>query len=124
MPRAGRFRSRPRPTARSAAAAGSIDPRAARSSEHQRPLARPGADMRRAQPYGTRRPMFERRAAHDELSQAEVADQLRALGVEAGGVLLVHTSFRAVRPVVGGPLGLIGALRDALGHDGTLVMPS
>lgn len=53
-----------------------------------------------------------------------MADQLRALGVRAGGVLLVHTSFRAVRPVEGGPRGLIDALRDALGPDGTLVMPS
>jgi aminoglycoside 3-N-acetyltransferase len=59
-----------------------------------------------------------------ELSKADVTDQLRALGVRAGGVLLVHTSFRAVRPVEGGPLGLIEALRGALGPDGTLVMPS
>jgi aminoglycoside 3-N-acetyltransferase len=62
--------------------------------------------------------------ARAELSRAAVADQLRALGVEAGGVLLVHTSFRAVRPIEGGPPGLIAALRDALGADGTLVMPS
>ncbi|MPZ39698.1 MAG: AAC(3)-VI family aminoglycoside N-acetyltransferase [Rhizobiales bacterium] len=53
-----------------------------------------------------------------------MADQLRALGVEAGGVVLVHTSFRAVGPMEGGPLGLIAALRNALGPDGTLVMPS
>jgi aminoglycoside 3-N-acetyltransferase len=63
-------------------------------------------------------------AAPNELSRAAVADQLRVLGVKAGGVLLVHTSFRAVRPVEGGPLGLIEALRNALGPDGTLVMPS
>ena len=62
--------------------------------------------------------------ARNELSKAEVADQLRVLGVEKGGVLLVHTSFRAVRPVEGGPLGLIEALRDAFGPDGTLAMPS
>jgi aminoglycoside N3'-acetyltransferase len=54
----------------------------------------------------------------------EVADQLRALGIKKGGVLLVHTSFRATRPIEGGPLGLIGALYDVLGTDGTLVMPS
>ena len=59
-----------------------------------------------------------------ELRTAEVADQLRALGVREGGVLLVHTSFRAVRPVQGGPAGLIDALRAALGPAGTLVMPS
>lgn len=59
-----------------------------------------------------------------EIGRDEVAAQLRDLGVEEGGVLLVHTSFRAVRPVEGGPAGLIGALRDALGPSGTLVMPS
>jgi aminoglycoside 3-N-acetyltransferase len=58
------------------------------------------------------------------VSIAELADQLRALGVEEGDVLLVHTSFRAIRPVEGGPAGLIAALREALGSHGTLVMPS
>jgi aminoglycoside N3'-acetyltransferase len=55
---------------------------------------------------------------------AQVTEQLAALGVRRGGVLLVHTSFRAVRPVEGGPLGLIEATRSALGPEGTLVMPS
>ena len=57
-------------------------------------------------------------------SRSEVAEQLRALGVRRGGVLLVHTSFRAVRPIEEGPFGLIDALRSALGPDGTLVTPS
>lgn len=63
-------------------------------------------------------------AAPADISHPELTDQLRALGVKAGGVLLVHASFRAVRPVAGGPAGLIAALRDALGPGGTLVMPS
>jgi aminoglycoside N3'-acetyltransferase len=50
--------------------------------------------------------------------------QIRALGVEPGAVLLVHTSFSHVGPVEGGPQGLIGALRAAIGAVGTLVMPS
>jgi aminoglycoside N3'-acetyltransferase len=58
------------------------------------------------------------------VSRAELAAQLRALGVKEGGVLLIHTSFRAVRPVENGPLGLIAALRDAIGTEGTLAMPS
>lgn len=57
-------------------------------------------------------------------SIAFVVEQLRSLGVRAGGVLQVHTSFRAVRPVEGGPAGLIVALREALGPAGTLVMPT
>jgi hypothetical protein len=36
----------------------------------------------------------------------------------------VHTSFRAVRPVEGGPRGLIAALQAAVGPSGTLVMLS
>lgn len=68
--------------------------------------------------------MTERQTERQPLTHAEVTDQLRALGVRQGGVLLVHTSFRAVRPVAGGPAGLIAALRAVLGPDGTLVMPS
>jgi aminoglycoside N3'-acetyltransferase len=39
-------------------------------------------------------------------------------------VLLVHCAFRGVKPVDGGPSGLIAALQAALGPEGTLVMPS
>jgi len=59
-----------------------------------------------------------------EISTGEVTSQLKVLGIKKGGVLLVHTSFRAVRPIESGPLGLIEALRAGLGPDGTLVMPS
>jgi aminoglycoside N3'-acetyltransferase len=54
----------------------------------------------------------------------QIADALTALGVEQGDVLLVHTSYRAVRPVDGGPAGLVAGLRRAVGDGGTLVMPS
>src|SRR5687767_1595764 len=58
------------------------------------------------------------------VSSAEIAAQLQALGVRAGAVVLAHISFRAVRPVTGGPAGLIEALSLAIGARGTLVMPS
>ena len=54
----------------------------------------------------------------------EVEGQLAALGVRQGDVVVVHTAFSKVGPIEGGPTGLIEALRDALGPDGTLVMPS
>ena len=41
-----------------------------------------------------------------------------------GATLLVHASYRAVRPVAGGPSGLIEALLGTVGPDGTVVMPS
>ena len=58
------------------------------------------------------------------MDRHSLVTQLLELGVRPGDVLLVHTSYRAVRPVDGGPLGLIHALRTALGPDGTLVMPT
>ena len=58
------------------------------------------------------------------VSRHELTAQLLALGVESSGVLLVHTSFSRVGPVEGGPHGLIAALQDAIGPEGTLVMPS
>jgi len=57
-------------------------------------------------------------------AQPELVRQLLPLGVEPGGVLLVHAAFSSVGPVEGGPPGLIEALLAALGKDGTLVMPS
>lgn len=60
----------------------------------------------------------------DRSATTDLTTQLITLGVARGGVLLVHSSFRAVRPVENGPLGLIAALRAAVGTDGTLVMPS
>ena len=58
------------------------------------------------------------------VSYRELTTQLRALGVEPGIVLLVHTSFSKVAPIEGGPCGLIAALQSAVGLDGTLVMPA
>lgn len=49
---------------------------------------------------------------------------LRNLGVEGGDVLLVHTSFRSIRPVEGGPGGLIRALMRSVEPGGSIVMPS
>ncbi|MFF1921159.1 aminoglycoside N(3)-acetyltransferase [Streptomyces sp. NPDC058221] len=57
-------------------------------------------------------------------SRARLAGHLARLGVERGGVLMVHASLRAVGAVDGGARAVAGALRDALGPQGTLVVPS
>lgn len=59
-----------------------------------------------------------------QLSTTELVQQLGAIGVAPGTVLVVHSSFRRVGPIEGGPMGLIEALTDALGPHGTLVMPT
>jgi aminoglycoside N3'-acetyltransferase len=61
---------------------------------------------------------------HRPSAGADLIRQLLDLGVQPGGVLLVHTSFSRVAPVEGGPAGLIAALHGAIGPLGTLVMPS
>jgi aminoglycoside 3-N-acetyltransferase len=58
------------------------------------------------------------------ISKETLIRELLELGVTRSGVLLVHTSFSKVKPVEGGPGGLISALQAALGMAGTLVMPS
>ena len=58
------------------------------------------------------------------IPKSQVTRQLLDLGVQPGGVLLVHCAFSCVKPVEDGPEGLIAALRSALGPEGTLVMPS
>ena len=49
---------------------------------------------------------------------------LRALGVEAGSALIVHSSLKSLGWVCGGPVAVIQALERALGPGGTLVMPT
>ncbi|KAI9157887.1 AAC(3) family N-acetyltransferase [Paramyrothecium foliicola] len=50
--------------------------------------------------------------------------ELRTLGVTSGMTLLAHSSLRAVGFVVGGPAAVELALEEAIGADGTLVMPT
>ena len=51
-----------------------------------------------------------------------LVDQIRALGLPPGATVVVHTSFKKVG--VGTPAELIATLREALGPQGTLVMPA
>ena len=67
---------------------------------------------------------YARAMARAPISPPELVRELAQLGVERGGVLLVHTAFSTLGPIEGGPEGLIAALTVALGPAGTLVMPS
>ena len=60
------------------------------------------------------------------LTLTDLVDGFRALGVEAGDTLLVHSSYKSFGPVDGGPQTVIRALETALDteHDGTLIMPT
>ena len=57
-------------------------------------------------------------------TRGSLAAQLRQLGVRPGGVVLVHAAMRPLGFVCGGPEAVVLALRDVLGPDGTLVVPT
>lgn len=62
------------------------------------------------------------RTTHQTIGR--IAADLRALGVRPGGVLLVHSSLRSLGPVPEGAETVAQGLLEALGPDGTLLIPA
>ncbi len=60
----------------------------------------------------------------EPVTVSSLAADLRTLGVEAGDVLLVHSSLSALGWVAGDAPAVVDALREAVTEDGTLVMPT
>lgn len=58
------------------------------------------------------------------LTLEKLVDGFRKLGLVAGDTLLVHSSYKAFGGVEGGPQTVIDALLQALGAEGTLIMPT
>lgn len=58
------------------------------------------------------------------VTQPSLVADFRALGIQPGMVLVVHSSLSAIGWVNGGPVAVILALEAVLGAEGTLVMPT
>lgn len=54
----------------------------------------------------------------------KISDDLWELGVKESGILLVHSSFKSLGEVAGGPATVIRGIQLALGDKGTLLMPT
>jgi aminoglycoside 3-N-acetyltransferase len=65
--------------------------------------------------------MFQEKTLHTETSVAQLARDLRRIGLCPGDTLMVHASLRAVGPVEGRAEGLVRALLSVLGDRGTLL---
>jgi aminoglycoside 3-N-acetyltransferase len=57
-------------------------------------------------------------------TRASLGSDLRALGLGAGMLVIVHSSLKSLGWVNGGAVAVIQALQDVLTHQGTLVMPA
>lgn len=55
---------------------------------------------------------------------ARIAEGLVGAGVRPGGTVLVHSSLKSMGPVPGGPETVILGLLQALGPEGTLLLPA
>ncbi len=57
-------------------------------------------------------------------TQAGLACELRSLGLAKGDTVWMHSSFTSLGQVEGGAAAVLGALRDAVGPDGLILLPS
>lgn len=56
------------------------------------------------------------------LTPTVLSADLEVLGVRPGDLLFLHASLRRIGPVQGGAVGVIEAIEDAIGPEGTLMM--
>lgn len=63
-------------------------------------------------------------AASEPATVRSLVRDVRALGIEHGGVVLVHSSLSRLGYVCGGASAVVGALVEVVGRSGTIVMPT
>lgn len=57
------------------------------------------------------------------VTKRELLEQFKAMGIREGMVLLVHSSLASFGYVVGGSQTVVDALFEAVGYEGTIIMP-
>ena len=64
------------------------------------------------------------RLSGDAITHQQLLSDFIEIGIKQGDHLLVHSSLSKIGYVKNGPLDVISALKDALGNNGNLLMPS
>ncbi|WP_137172546.1 AAC(3) family N-acetyltransferase [Massilia sp. HP4] len=71
-----------------------------------------------------RRSESQLRASGPHVTRAALARDLGRLGIRHGDSVFLHSSLKSLGYVEGGAAAVIGALQDALGPEGTLLVPT
>lgn len=74
---------------------------------------------------------FQQKRREEELKQtkphvtaAQLTADLRKMGIQPGDILFIHSSLKSLGYVDGGPKAVIQGLLDAVGPEGTLLLPT
>jgi aminoglycoside 3-N-acetyltransferase len=68
--------------------------------------------------------LFRHHTPIAQVSQADLENGLRALGLPTGSSVIVHTAMSAFGHLLGGAPAVVDAVRAVLGPEGTLVVPT
>lgn len=85
-------------------------------------IKRPARALRDALLRSRRQAELQRTAPH--ATRADILQGLRGLGIQPGDVLFLHSSLKSLGFVEGGPATVLAALQDAVGPEGTLLLPT
>jgi len=66
----------------------------------------------------------ELKDSQPHVTSAQIAQGLREMAIEAGDTLFIHSSLKSLGYVDGGPKAVIQGLLDAVGPEGTLLLPT
>ncbi|MHB9031426.1 MAG: AAC(3) family N-acetyltransferase [Anaerolineae bacterium] len=67
---------------------------------------------------------LEQRVYAPFVDRGDIADAMRALGIRPGDLMLMHSSYTSLGNVIGGAQAVIDGIRDVLGPEGTLALPT
>ncbi len=66
----------------------------------------------------------ELKASQPHFTREQITSSLKAMGVVQGDMLFIHSSLKSLGYVEGGPKTVIEGLLDAVGAEGTLILPT